>query len=174
MLLQICGDSHPSATSTYQGGGFYILHWSCLYPFSHLMVVCLPKTFSGRQLVRLARMQLVLTEEIPHTHTHTHTHSGAFETTVCYFASSSVALCYYEIETILGCPEKLGILPPTHTHTFTSKLTHVCAAGTNNKKHPETLLIALSSRSLSEDCILPAEIQRKKERKKERNSIIRR
>ena len=52
-----------------------------------------------------------------HTHTHTHTHSGAFETTVCYFASSSVALCYYEIETILGCPEKLGILPPTHTHT---------------------------------------------------------
>lgn len=36
-------------------------------------------------------------------------------------------------------------------------------AGANNKKHPGTLLIALSRRSLSEDCILPAEIQRKRE-----------
>lgn len=110
MLLKICGDSHPSVTSTYQWRG---LLCTALDPFSHLMVVCLPKTFSSRQLVRLARTHLVLTEEI----THTYTHSGTFETTVCYFDSSSVALCYYETETILRCPEKLGILPPPHTHT---------------------------------------------------------
>ena len=174
MLLQICGDSHPSATSTYQGGGFYILHWSCLYPFSHLMVVCLPKTFSGRQLVRLAGTQLVHTEEIPHTHTHTHTQWRIWNhcLLLCIVLCCIVLLWDWNHTWL---PWETRHTPShTHTHTFTSNLTHVCAAGTNNKKHPETLLIALSSRSLSEDCILPAEIQRKKERKKERNSIIRR
>lgn len=39
-------------------------------------------------------------------------------------------------------------------------------ASASSKKHPESALIAPSCRSLSEDCILPAEIQGKEEKKK--------
>lgn len=53
----------------------------------------------------------------------------------------------------------------THTHILAYLPTHsnLRVASANNKKHPETLLIALPSTSLSEDCILPTENQRKDE-----------